>query len=103
MKVNVGMVLRGIEVEELKLDDIEAAVINACKRYQSEKGIVVPVRITVSKPPLCRHIRRQLVTVNQHAHFSCLLGIGAPKRFCNDTDRLEIFTRAWAFTNLSTA
>ncbi|AXI56341.1 hypothetical protein C1J05_19165 [Sulfitobacter sp. JL08] len=47
MKVTVGMMLKDVEVDEHKLDDIRAAIIDACKQYQSEDGIAVPARIHI--------------------------------------------------------
>ncbi len=47
MKVTVGMMLKGVEVAEHKLNDIKLAVMDACKQYESEHGIAVPARIHV--------------------------------------------------------
>ncbi len=47
MKVTVGMMLKGVEVSERNLSEIRMAVVDACKQYQREEGIVVPARIHV--------------------------------------------------------
>jgi len=47
MKVTVGMMLKGVDVAEHKLNDIQMAVVDACKQYRSEKGIAVPARIHI--------------------------------------------------------
>ena len=47
MKVTVGMMLKGVEVSERKLNEIRMAVVDAFKQYQREEGIVVPARIHV--------------------------------------------------------
>lgn len=47
MKVTVGMMLKGVEVDEEKLNAIKLAVIDAWKQYQGEQGIAVPARIHI--------------------------------------------------------
>ena len=47
MKVTVGMMIKGVEVSEQKLNEIRMAVADACKQYQSDQGIAVPARIHV--------------------------------------------------------
>jgi SAM-dependent methyltransferase len=45
MKVTVGMMLKGMEVAEDKLDDIKVAIIEATREHDSEGVIRVPARI----------------------------------------------------------
>ncbi|MEL6645859.1 MAG: class I SAM-dependent methyltransferase [Pseudomonadota bacterium] len=45
MKVTVGMMLKGVEVDEPTVDQVRAAVVDACKAYQTDDGIQVPAKI----------------------------------------------------------
>lgn len=45
MKVTVGMMLKGVEGAEHRLDDIKRAVTDACKPYQGQDGMAIPARI----------------------------------------------------------
>lgn len=53
MKVTVGMMLKGMDVENQKLDDIREAVIQANREYESEGVTRVPARIHVVTATAC--------------------------------------------------
>ncbi|MEP1314991.1 MAG: class I SAM-dependent methyltransferase [Tateyamaria sp.] len=53
MKVTVGMMLKGMEVEGHRLEEIREAVIQANREYESEGVIRVPARIHVVKATAC--------------------------------------------------
>ncbi|KAJ57505.1 hypothetical protein ACMU_03080 [Actibacterium mucosum KCTC 23349] len=47
MKVTVGMMLKGVEVDESQLAEIKGAVAKACAAYQGDDGVRVPARVHV--------------------------------------------------------
>lgn len=53
MKVTVGMMLKGMDIEDCKLDDIREAVIQANREYESEGVTRVPARIHVVTATAC--------------------------------------------------